>query len=257
MDLTTLGLAASGLRAQQARIDLVGHNLANLQSPGFRASRPELVDLPADPSTFGLLSPVRLTSADDPARGVAVIAVTQPDLPGPVISTDAPLDVALPDGIYLAVRGPDGQTAYTRDGHVEINAQGELQIEGRTLIDSPRLTPGTGSPSLDGQGNVVVDDATGRRVIGRLPLVRFSNPEGLEPLGFGLLRSTPASGAPQPLTTSVPDALRTGALEGSNVDLARELTSLLRAQRAYQAGTQLIRTWDELAGETVREIGHS
>ena len=257
MDLTTLGLAASALRAQQTRIDLVGHNLANLQTPGFRALRPELVDLPADQSIFGRRSPVSLTAADDPTRGVAVASVTQPDLPGTVVSTDAPLDVALPDGVYLAVRRPDGQTAYTRDGHIDVNAQGEFQIEGNTLADSPRLTPGSGPPDLDEHGNIVVDDATGRRVIGKLPLVRFSNPEGLEPLGLGLLRSTPASGAPQPLTTNEPDGLTTRALEGSNVDLTREFTSLLRAQRAYQAGTQLIRTWDELAGETVREIGRS
>ncbi len=257
MDLTTLGVTASSLRAQQARIDLVGHNLANLQTPGFRALRPELVDLPADLSVFGQLSPVRLTSADDPGRGVTVASVTLPDLPGPIVSTDAPLDVALPDGIYLAVRGPDGQTVYTRDGHLEVNARGELQIEGNPLIDSPRLAAGSGSPSLGADGSIVMDDATGRHVIGKLPLVQFSNPEGLEPLGRGLLRATPASGAPRPVATVAPAGLATGALEGSNVDLAREFTSLLRAQRAYQAGTQLIRTWDELAGETVREIGHS
>ncbi len=256
MDPTTLGVAASALRAQQTRIDLVGHNLANLQTPGFRAVRPELVDLPADSSVFGRLSPVRLTSADDPGRGVAVASATQPDLPGPIVSTDAPLDVALPDGVYLAVRGPDGQTAYTRDGHLEVDARGEMQVEGNTLIDSPRLAADS-SPSVGEDGSILLDDAAGRHVVGKLPLVRFSNPEGLEPLGFGLLRPTPASGAPRPAATAGPDEVTTRALEGSNVDLTREFTSLLRAQRAYQAGTQLIRTWDELAGETVREIGHA
>lgn len=255
MQISTLGLSASALQAQQTRIDYVGHDLANLQTPGFRALRPELVDMPADPSTFGLTSPTSLTTADAPTRGVTVAGMTQPDVPGSTISTGAPLDVALPDGVYLTVQLPNGQTAYTRDGHLGVDAQGKLQAGDNYLAGNLRLQPGDRNPQIDQQGQVVVTGAQGPRVLGSLPLVQVANPEGMNPLGLTLLQTTPASGATRPYVPTGSDGLASQALEGSNVDMGREFTDLIRAQRAYQASTQMIRTWDELAGETVREIG--
>ncbi len=255
MEISTLGLSASALQAQQTRIDYVGHDLANLQTPGFRALRPELVDMPADPSTFGLTSPTRLTNADAPTRGVVVGGVTQPDVPGSTVGTGAPLDVALPDGVYLTVQLPGGQTAYTRDGQLSVDAQGKLQAGDNYLAGNLRLQPGDRNPRIDQQGQVVVTGAGGDRVIGSLPLVRVANPEGMDPLGLTLLQTTPASGAAQPFVSNGADGIAPQALEASNVDMAREFTDLIRAQRAYQASTQLIRTWDELVGQTVTEIG--
>lgn len=256
MEITTLRLAASALRTQQTRLDTAGHNIANLETTGFRSLRPELIDLPADPSRFGETTPPGLITADDPNRGVTIAGTRQPDVPGSIRETGAPLDLALPDGVYLEVRTPDGQTAYTRDGHLELDAQGTLNVAGRPLANQLRLPPGDLSAAVDTAGRIVVSDATGSRVVGTLPLVRFGNPEGLEPLGLGLLQATPASGAPRAASATNPITVRPGALEASNVQLDRELTHLLRAQRAYQAGAQLLRTWDELAGQTVREIGH-
>lgn len=255
MEISTLGLSASALQAQQTRIDYVGHDLANVHTPGFRALRPELVDMPADPSTFGLTSPTRLTNADAPTRGVTVAGVTQPDVPGSTVGTGAPLDVALPDGVYLTVQLAGGQTAYTRDGHLSADAQGKLQAGDNYLAGNLRLQPGDRDPRIDQQGQVVVDGTQGQRVLGSLPMVKVANPEGMDALGLTLLQTTPASGAAQSYVSNGSDGITPQALEGSNVDMGREFTDLIRAQRAYQASTQMIRTWDELAGETVQEIG--
>ena len=257
LEMTTLGLAASSLRAQQTRLDFIGHNLANQETPGFRALRPELVDLPADPSAFGVVRPLAVTTVDSPSRGVAVAGTTQPDLPGPLIDTGSPLDVALPDGVYLAVHLPDGKTAYTRDGHIDVDAHGTFEVNGNPLQGNLHLQPGDSSPAIDDRGRIVVVNSQGQRVLGNLPVARVRNPEGMQPLGLGLLSATTDSGPPQAVTVGVFDGLRPGMLEGSNVRVGQELTDLIRAQRAYQAGAQMVRTWDELVGQTVREVGNS
>jgi flagellar basal-body rod protein FlgG len=257
MEPTFLDLAASGLRAQQTRLDLVAHNLANLQTPGFRSFRAELVDLPADPNVFGLTTPLGLTTADAPTRGVQVARTLQPDRAGAPVPTGAPLDLALPDGVYLAVQLPGGQTAYTRDGHLGVTAQGTFQVGTFPLAMGARLQPGDGAPAVDASGRIVATGPNGPRVVGSLPLVRFANPEGLLPLGNGVLAATAESGPPQPYTPAGSDRLVPGALEASNVDLAQELTTLIRAQRAYQLNAQMVRTWDELAGGTIQDLGHA
>src|SRR5258708_30903509 len=114
MDLSILRIASSGIRAQQTRIDFVGHNLANTQTFGFRAVRPELVDLPASRTPYAGPGTSRIVSADDPTEGVVDARETRPDLPGEIQQTGMPLDVALPRGIYLSVQTPDGQSALPR-----------------------------------------------------------------------------------------------------------------------------------------------
>jgi len=257
METSLLGLARSGLIAQQTRLDMVSHNIANLQTPGFRAFRAELVDLPPDQSVFGLPSPPRLTSAEDPTRGVAVVRTSQPDVPGSIVATNAPLDLALPDGVYLAVRLPNGQTGYTRDGHVDVGAKGAFQINAYPLVSNVTMLPGDSSPSIDEAGNVVVVGSNGPRTIGKVPLVQFARPENLEPLGNGVLQPSATSGQPMPFTPTGLDRLATGALEASNVRLDQEFSHLIRAQRAYQLNAQFVRTWDELAGDTVQDLGRS
>lgn len=257
MDSTVLSLASSGLQAQQKQIDLIAHNLANVQTPGFRAIRPELVDMPANPGIYGTSNPVGLTTANDPTSGVAIAGWTQPDQTGPIITTGSPLDVALPDGIYLAVQLPNGQTAYTRDGRVQVNANGGFQVGDNPLAGNLRLQAGDSDPAVNDRGQIVVTGPQGKRILGALPLVRVNNPEGLNPMGLGLLSATPVSGTPQPFVSNGLDGITTGALEGSNVQMDQQMATLLQAQRAYQAGTQMVQTWDLLTSQTVRDLGNS
>ena len=257
MEITLLNLAASGLRTQQTRLDLIGHNLANVGTPGYRAVRAEVVDLAPGTHTFGRQSPLGLIQADDPAQGVAVTRTLQPDHPGPIVTTASALDVALPPGVYLAVRLPDGQTAYTRNGRLQVGREGVIQSGDYPLVGNLRQPPEAGAVFVDANGRLLAVGVEGERIVGTLPLVRFRNPEELEALGRTLLRPTPASGAPEQLAPGSLDGLVPQAVEASNVQMERELTLLLRAQRAYQASVQVVRTWDELAAQTVREIGRT
>lgn len=253
-EIGVLNLSVSGLRAQQARVDAVGHNLANAQTPGFRAIRPELVDLPANQGVYGETAPTRLVTADDPSQGVAVAQINRPDLPGVVIATNAPLDVALPPGVYLSVQLPDGRVTYTRDGHLSLGADGGLQIGEYRLAGKVRLPPNAADPQVGAGGEIVARVNGQPTVVGQLPLVTVPHPEQLKEVNRGLFTVTAESGAPRTAGAKDLAGLTPGALEGSNVQLDTEMTEMLRAQRIYGANAQMVHTWDQLAGDSIQEL---
>lgn len=253
-EIGVLNLAVSGLRAQQARVDAVGHNLANAQTPGFRAIRPELVDLPANQGVYGETAPTRLVTADDPTQGVEVAQINRPDIPGMVIATNSPLDVALPPGVYLSVQLPGGRVTYTRDGHLGVAADGALQVGTYRLAGNVRLPPQATDPEI-GPGGEVVARVNGQpTVVGQLPLVTVPHPEQLEEVNRGLFIITTESGTPRAAGPKDLAGLAPGALEGSNVQLDTEMTEMLRAQRIYGANAQMVHTWDQLAGDSIQEL---
>jgi flagellar basal-body rod protein FlgG len=257
MDSSILSIAASGIRAQQSRIDFVGHNLANAQTFGFRAVRPELVDLPASAAPYGGTGSSTIASADDPTIGVVDYLDARPDLAGPTQVTGLPLDVALPQGVYLTVQTGNGQTALTRDGHLTIGSDGSLQVGANRLASTIRVPKGSAGAYVDANGQIHAQGTAGDQVLGTLPLTRIPNPDQLAELGDGLAQPTANSGAPQPIVPSDLAGLTPQAVEGSNVEAGQELTHLMRAQRAYEANAQMVHTWDQLADQTIQNMSRS
>jgi flagellar basal-body rod protein FlgG len=153
------------------------------------------------------------------------------------------------------VQTPDGQTALTRDGHLGVGNDGALQVGDNRLATTMRLPPGSTNAYVDPTGQVHVQAATGDQVLGKLPLARIANPEELTALGSGLFQPSTDSGAIQPVVPGDLTGLANGAVEGSNVQVDQELTHMMRAQRAYQANAQMIHTWDELASQTISDMG--
>jgi flagellar hook protein FlgE len=106
--------------------------------------------------------------------------------------------------------------------------------------------------SIDRNGMVVGQYSNAlTRNLGQVALAYFANPQGLEKSDSGLLRETVNSGKPQlgAAGTSPRGTITAGALEGSNVDLAKEFTRLISAQRAFQANSKVISTMDEVLGD--------
>lgn len=254
MDISLLNVATSGIAAQQARVDAASHNLANAQTPGFRAMRPELVDLPADPDVYGNPATSGLVSANDPTQGVSVAAINRPDVAGPALATGSPMDAYLPKGVYLAVQLPSGQLVYTRDGNLSLAADGQIQVGMYRLAGNPTVPAGTTSVAVDSAGQVVANGPKGATAVGPLPLTVVPQPEQLEALGHGLFATTPGSGTPRAATPADLNGFIPGAIEGSNVQLDSELTQLIRAQRVYSANVQMIHTWDQLNGDAIQEL---
>jgi len=236
---TILGAAASGMAHNQNTLDVIGHNVANANSYAYKKFRPlhEGVAQPGAGPEGG-----RLGVAETTRDLVFEQAATQID--------ENPLHFAIEDDAFLRVQDFDGRIVYTRFGGLEADAEGNiLAFKGRPLEPPIQVPPGWTQPQVDPFGSVTAIDETGaRQEVGRLSFAKFRNPQGLEILGDGLYADTANTGE---ITVGAAGnegfaALRPGALEGSNVDIAEEFTNMIIAQRAYTACAKTFAVGDEM-----------
>lgn len=218
--------AASGLSAERSKLDMIGNNLANASTAGYRAQR-----------TFSRIFRSLAPGAPEHARAanaaVAVAGTYEQPGSGILRPTGSPLDVALPERILLTVETAAGPR-YTRNGSLRLSAEGELtDSAGRRLLDAKgKMIAGLDeTATVASDGRVLVDGDE----VGRLALVRHDLGE-LRREGDGLL--APSGGvAPR----AVQDAqIRPGWIEGSGTDAMTELISMIEAQRAFEAYQKLI-----------------
>jgi flagellar basal-body rod protein FlgG len=150
---------------------------------------------------------------------------------------------------------PDGNTAYTRAGSFQLNAEGTV-----VTSDGYTVQPGIVVPAdavditVNGSGEVQVklDGQIQPQTVGQIQLAVFANDAGLEAIGSNLLLATPASGDAVPGNPSAPGygRLVQGALETSNVNIVAEITNLITAQRAYEMNSKVISTTDQMMTTT-------
>lgn len=258
--ITMLRRLTSGLLAQQLNLDVTANNIANVNTPGFKRGRPEfepaIPELEDPPPLSGLALPVQVPGLGPTVRPPTASRVFAQ---GPVQETASPLDVAIEgDGFFQVLRA-DGSVAYTRNGALSVGADGRLTVEGGfPLAPEVRIPPDAAELHIawDGAVSAVMADGTWQQV-GAIELARFPVPEGLQSIGDGLLLPTEASGPPQvgqPGTGRL-GTLQPGKLEGSNVDLAREMTSMVIAQRTYALTLKALQSADEMLAEASRLRG--
>lgn len=237
--------AASALFVHQLRHENAATNLANVQTPGFRARRLVL-------SPFAQLLLARLPDAAALGRldyGVNVSGTVTETAAGPLRETGRPWDVAL-DGEGFLVVQTDGGERYTRDGRLGVDAEGRLvDVAGRFVLGQAGIirVPRGVEPVIDLDGTVRAGD----QVLGRLRVVRFDRPDLLERTPDGLFAASVGSGA------AVNDAgtvVRQGWLESANVDVAAQTVELMAAFRAFEAAQRAIRAQDETLGLAVNEL---
>ncbi len=250
MSSAALFTAVTGSTAQQARIDVIANNLANLGTVGFKRMRAQFEDLLYEivqqPSAEG-----GSTTGLQFGRGTRLIATEQVHTAGALRQTSEPLDLAIEGDGLFGVRQINGDIAYTRNGSFTLDPNGNLVNSSGLLLDPPITLPSdtlTITITQDGRVRVTQPGSTSQTEVGQLQLYRFSNPSGLQAIGHNLLIETEASGPP---TTGTPglDAFGTlaqGALEESNVSIAEELVNMILAQRAFEANTRVISTADEM-----------
>lgn len=249
-----LWVAKTGLDAQQTRMDVIANNLANVNTTGFKKSRPMFEDL--------LYQNVRQVGAQTSQNttlpsglmlgtGVRVVATEKLFTQGNVIQTGNALDVAINGRGFFQISLPDGTIAYTRDGSFQINDQGQIVTsEGYALEPAITIPPNVLSVSIASDGVVSVTEsgtATPTQ-IGNIQLADFINPTGLQPIGENLFLESGASGAPQvgdPRTNGM-GALNQGMLESSNVNVAEELVNMIETQRAFEVNSKAIQTTDQM-----------
>jgi len=241
--MRALYVAASGMNAQQTRIDTVANNLANTSTTAFKKSRGAFQD------TFyqELATGSRGTRADL-GGGVQLAGLEKDHTVGAVRDTGDPLHVALEGPGMITVVGADGRDRYTRDGAFRLDADGQLVTASGLHVAGDILVPEDTEQLIiepDGTVSAVLAGDEGQAtVLGQLEVVTFANPTGLRAEGGNLFSASAESGPPV-LDYDAETTLRQGALEGSNVDVAEELIELVMAQRAYELNSKVVQAADE------------
>ena len=253
--MKALGIAATGMMAQQTNVDVISNNIANANTTGYKTARASCTDLVyenlsregAVTAEEGNTRPVGL----DVGLGVQAVGTVRRNTQGGLVQTQNQLDVAIDGRGYFTVNLPDGDQAYTRDGSFRLSAEGQIVNGSGYEIDPGVVLPANTTKieiSDTGIVSAFVDNDPVPVEIGQLTLATFVNDAGMRPLGDNLLQATVASGDAIP---SLPGdegvgILRQGYLESSNVDIVRQITDLIQAQRAYEMNSKAISTADEM-----------
>ncbi|MDT8857987.1 flagellar basal-body rod protein FlgG [Paracoccaceae bacterium Fryx2] len=257
--MKALQIAASGMAAQQMRVDVVSNNLANMSTTGYNSRRVDFADLHyqqlARPGTVAAEDGTQLPTGVQIGLGVRPAAVSVVLSQGSLVQTGGDLDVAVEGKGYLEVTLPSGASAYTRDGALKRTGDGLI-----VTSDGHQVAPGLTIPSdarslsinADGEVYAYFADRVQPELLGQLNLVGFSNEKGLEAIGSNLFLESPASG---PALVGSPGqdglgTLRQGYLEESSVDAVREVTELIKAQRGYELNAKVITAADQMMSAT-------
>lgn len=260
----TFYTSLSGLKGAQTEMSVISNNIANAGSTGFKRSRAQFGDLFA-------ASPTQSTKTIA-GQGQRLIGISQQFTQGTPEASDRTLDMAIAGEGMFIVRGdpPRQAVSYTRSGAFSVNPSREVldstgaklqllpvdaagNVTDRTLAGMFDLVLPVASPtdptatmvniSVNLEGLVVATFSDGTdQTLGKVALATFPAMEGLRPVGDAHWQSTGDSGPPtiDGATNGQMGAIRSGALERSNVDITEELVLLIAAQRNFQANAKAI-----------------
>lgn len=269
----TMRVSVTGLNAAQTELSTIANNIANASTAGFKSSR----------VNFSALFAADASQAT-PGSGVRVDSVSQLFKQGDFEITGNNLDLGINGSGFFAARDADGRLGYTRAGNFRLNAAGDVvtdsgaklmffarnangsfnetpgglvSIKGNAPLVVPRTAPDTGNDvfpmtrfEIDSAGIARATYSNGSTAeLGKLALANFTTPSGLAQQGNNSWRPTLESGEPTFAAAGVGDRgqIETGAVEGSNVDIAEQLVQMITAQRNFQANAKAITTFDAIA----------
>ena len=243
-----LHIARSGIFTQQANVDVIFNNISNINTVGYKQNRAEFQEL-LDNQAQALTSPDNREPGQ--AEGARLSATRRLFSQGPIKASDNPWDLAIEGEGFFRVQTSDGATAYTRSGIFGLDGENRLVTpEGNLLLPVITLPPDTEESRVNPDGTIMVRrrGEVEPQIIATITLAQFANPAGLDSIGNNLFLPTPSSGEAQ---VDQPRANGMGqvfayAIEASNVDLGRQITDLMTAQRAYSLMARAIRTTDEM-----------
>ncbi|HVL99755.1 MAG TPA: flagellar basal-body rod protein FlgF [Egibacteraceae bacterium] len=261
--LRSMFAGVSGLRAHQTMMDVVGNNIANVNTTGYKSSRVTFQEALTQVVRGGTGAVAGVAGGINPMQlglGARMASVDGVFSQGATQVTGRATDLAIQGEGFFVVSTPDGPR-YTRAGAFAFDAAGNL------VGPAGELVVGTdGNPvqvadlqsyvdvAIDARGRIMGRDVAGQEVeLGQIAVARFANPGGLERIGGTLFAATANSGAAQvgEPGTDGRGSLQAGTLEMSNVDLAQEFTNLILAQRGFQANARTITASDEMLQDLV------
>ncbi len=257
--LRALWTGATGMKAQSRNVDVIANNLANINTVGFKKQNTVFADLiyqslkkAGTLATQGSVEPTGI----EVGHGVRNVATPRSFVDGELQNTEQELDIAIQGDGFFQVEYLDGSTVYTRDGTFTLNQEGEI-----VTSSGHRLIPAMTVPQeaiqvnigIDGMVTAVNQDDTVEE-LGQIEIAKFVNPAGLASKGDNLFGETDASGDAQ---TGAPGdggrgTLLQGFIELSNANAVDEIVNMIKAQRAYELNSRVIRTADSMLSEVAR-----
>jgi flagellar hook protein FlgE len=264
--LRSLYSGISGMRGFQTKLDVIGNNISNVNTAGFKAGRVMFSDVMsqtlqgagAPDGTFGGVNPRQI------GLGSTISAIDTIMTDGSTQTTGRPLDFAIQGNGFFTVENGAGERYYTRQGNFYFDAAGDLvngdgwrvlgADEAAIHIDDMNAVK---SFAFDSKGVLTVKTADTTTTYGPIGLTKFANPSGLEKVGGSLFQQSPNANIDVPSIGAPGDAtlglgtLAVGSLEMSNVDLTNEFAEMIVAQRGFQANSRTITTADEILQEVV------
>jgi flagellar basal-body rod protein FlgG len=183
--------------------------------------------------------------------GVRVVGSEKLFTQGNIEQTGNSLDVAVQGRGFLQVTMPDGTIAYTRDGSLHMDQNGQIVTANGYALD-PALSVPANAQSItigsDGTVSVSLPGQAATQQIGTVQLADFINPAGLQPNGDNLYLETASSGSPQigqPGLNGL-GTLEQGALESSNVNVVEQMVNMIETQRTYEMNSKAVSAADSM-----------
>ena len=252
--LRCLYTAATGMDAQQLKMDVISNNLANTSTTGFKRTRAEFEDLLSetlkgatrpDPRGGGQPAPIQV------GLGVRTGSTTRSFGQGELAQTNNPLDLAIEGQGFFRVQRTSGESGYTRAGNFRVDATGRLVTQHGEAVEPGITVPADATEiTIKPDGTLLAkvagkDDPT---EIGQIELYTFPNPGGLSAVGNNLFAQTAGSGEAlraRPGENGT-GTLAQGMLEGANVKAVEEMIDMIATQRAYELNSKVIQSADQM-----------
>jgi len=252
--MRALWTAGSGMVAQQANIDVIANNLANVNTTGFKKMRTDFQDL-----IYQTVRQAGATTGPDNVlptgvqmgHGTRQVATQHIFTMGSLQSTGNSLDVAIQGDGFFQITMPDGTIGYTRDGTFKKDGQGRIETSEGYFLEPQITIPTTATDVTISTEGIVTASIPGQaapQTLGQIEIARFVNPAGLDSIGSNLFKETVASGTP---TVGNPGNEGAGTLvqkyiEMSNVQVVEEMVNMIVGQRAYEINAKAVTTSDEM-----------
>lgn len=281
--LRSLYSGVSGLKNHQTKMDVIGNNISNVNTVGFKSGRVTFQDVYSQTLSTATAANADIGGTNPQQVGLGVSVGTIDTLFTRAASqrTDYPLDLSIEGDGFFVVGNGAGENYYTRAGNLNFDNNGNL-VNGNGLfvkdINGNNINLGgvayhDVAINTQGQLTGIPTGSSTAQLIATLGIATFTNNSGLSKAGENLYVETSNSGAPQAGSISVTDpvtgvvtttpttykfagidgagSINPGSLEMSNVDLSQEFTDMIVTQRGFQANARVITTSDQLLEELV------